>query len=102
MTIIYSNSLSVQWKRVLVHALCNENNIFSNNLLMLSQLGNFLFAMQFSSDFFNKVKLSTNKGKSVLKFIVCSTIRCTFQKIYGLGKVILKIKWTGRLEKTQI
>ena len=27
---------------------------------------------------------------------------CTFQKIYGLGKVKLKIKWTGRLEKTQI
>jgi hypothetical protein len=25
-----------------------------------------------------------------------------FQKIYGLGKVILKIKWPGRLEKTQI
>ena len=27
---------------------------------------------------------------------------CTFQKIYGLGKVKLKIKWPGRLEKTQI
>jgi hypothetical protein len=25
-----------------------------------------------------------------------------FQKIYGLGKVKLKIKWPGRLEKTQI
>jgi hypothetical protein len=24
------------------------------------------------------------------------------QKIYGLGKVKLKIKWPGRLEKTQI
>ena len=27
---------------------------------------------------------------------------CTFQKIYGLGKVKLKIKWPVRLEKTQI
>ena len=27
---------------------------------------------------------------------------CTFQKIYGLGKVELKIIWPGRLEKTQI
>ena len=27
---------------------------------------------------------------------------CTFQKIYGLGKVKLKIKLPGRLEKTQI
>jgi hypothetical protein len=25
-----------------------------------------------------------------------------FQKIYGLGKVKFKIKWPGRLEKTQI
>jgi hypothetical protein len=24
---------------------------------------------------------------------------CTFQKIYGLGKVKLKIKWPGRLKK---
>jgi hypothetical protein len=24
---------------------------------------------------------------------------CTFQKIYGLGKIKLKIKWPGRLEK---
>jgi hypothetical protein len=24
---------------------------------------------------------------------------CTFQKIYGLGKVKLKIKWPDRLEK---
>jgi hypothetical protein len=27
---------------------------------------------------------------------------CMFQKIYGLGKVKLKIKWPGRLKKTQI
>ena len=27
---------------------------------------------------------------------------CTFQNIYGLGKVKLEIKWPGRLEKTQI
>jgi hypothetical protein len=27
---------------------------------------------------------------------------CKFQKIYGLVKVKLKIKWPGRLEKTQI
>jgi hypothetical protein len=27
---------------------------------------------------------------------------CTFQKIYGLQKVKLKIKWPGRFEKTQI
>jgi hypothetical protein len=27
---------------------------------------------------------------------------CWFQKIYGLGKVKLNIKWPGRLEKTQI
>ena len=26
----------------------------------------------------------------------------TFQKIYGLGKVKRKIKWPGRIEKTQI
>jgi hypothetical protein len=25
-----------------------------------------------------------------------------FQKIYGLGKVKLKIKWSGRLEKTHL
>jgi hypothetical protein len=25
-----------------------------------------------------------------------------FQKIYGLGKVKLKIKWSGRFEQTQI
>jgi hypothetical protein len=28
--------------------------------------------------------------------------KLTFQKMYGLRKVKLKIKWPGRLEKTQI
>jgi hypothetical protein len=27
---------------------------------------------------------------------------CTFQKIYGLGKIKLKMKWPGGLEKAQI
>ena len=27
---------------------------------------------------------------------------CTFQKIYGVGKVKLQRKWSDRLEKTQI
>jgi hypothetical protein len=36
------------------------------------------------------------------EFLVDVEESCTFQKIYGLGNVKLKIKWPGRLEKTQI
>jgi hypothetical protein len=42
--------------------------------------------------------------RSCIKFSIEQNVEesSTFQKIYGLGKVKLKIKWPGRLEKTQI
>jgi hypothetical protein len=51
---------------------------------------------------FHSLAISLQDFKHALIFLQNVEESCTFEKIYGLGKVELKIKWPGRLEKTQI
>ena len=48
----------------------------------------------------SEISLITVIYKRIGKFWYIT--QSTFQKIYGLGKVKRKIKWSGRIEKTQI
>jgi hypothetical protein len=51
---------------------------------------------------FSELKISLHDFKYPLIFSQNVEESCTLQKIYGLGKIKLKIKWPGRLEKTPV